>query len=127
MKEFPTTVFALLDDYLWSKLTTDMYFNKVFYLKKSWGVKIFLKIGFLAQFRSFLNSAIKTVAYLMHHPACHHSLKVQTKLTNFREFWPKDHQKLKMTVSTGTKTFKKFKIANYRSDIAKTCSLCVLP
>ena len=88
---------------------------------------MFLKIGFLAQFRSFLNTAIKTVAYLMHPPACHRWLEVQTKLTNFREFWPKDHQKLKMTVSIGTKTFKKFKIANYRSDITKTCSLCVLP
>ena len=54
---------------------------------------MFLRISFFAQFRSFLNTAIKTVAYLMHYIACHHWSKVQTKLTNFREFWSKDHLK----------------------------------
>ena len=50
-----------------SKLTPDIYLNKVFHLRKSWGVKMSLKISFLDQFRSFLNTAIKIVAYLIHH------------------------------------------------------------
>ena len=91
LKYFSDTVFALLEDYLWSKLTTDIYLNKVSHLTKSWGVKMSLKIRFLAKFRSFRNTAIKTVSYLMHHLVCHHWSKVQTKLTNSREFWPKDN------------------------------------
>ena len=39
------------------------------------------KISFLAQFCSFLNTSKKTVAYLMHHLACHQWSKLQTKLT----------------------------------------------
>ena len=50
LKDSSNTMFALLEDYLWSKLTTDIYLNKVFHLTKSWGVKISLKIRFLAQF-----------------------------------------------------------------------------
>ena len=41
------------------------------------------KISFLPQFRPFLNTSIKTVANLMHHLACHHWSKFQTKLTTF--------------------------------------------
>ena len=92
-KDFSNTVFALLEDYLWSKLTTDIYLNKVFHLKKSWVVKMSLKINFLVQCRPFLNIAIKAVAYLMHHLACHRWSKVQTKVTHFMEFWLKDHPK----------------------------------
>ena len=33
----------------------------------------------------------------------------------------------KMTVSAGIKTFENLKLKNYRSDIAKTGSLCVPP
>ena len=33
----------------------------------------------------------------------------------------------KMTVSADTKTFENLKLDNYRSNIAKTCPLCVLP
>ena len=65
------------------KLTTDMCLNKVFHLAKSWGVKMSLKISFFTQFQPFLNTSIKTVAYLMHHLACHHWSKFQTKLTTF--------------------------------------------
>ena len=54
LKDFSNTVFALLEDYLWSKLTTDIYLNKVFHLTKSWRVKMSLKISFLAKFQSFL-------------------------------------------------------------------------
>ena len=35
------------------------------------------------QFRPFLNTSIKTVAYLTHHLACHYWSKFQTKLTTF--------------------------------------------
>ena len=41
------------------------------------------KINFVAQFRPILNATIKAVAYLMHHLACHHWSKFQTKLTTF--------------------------------------------
>ena len=51
LKDFSNTVFALLEGYLRSKLTPDIYLNKVFYLTKSWGVKMSLKTSFLAQFR----------------------------------------------------------------------------
>ena len=91
LKDFSNTVFALLEDYLLLKLTTDIYLNKVFHLTKSWAVKMSLKISFLVKFRLFLNTTIKTVAYLMHHLAFHHWSKVQTKLTNSREFWSKDN------------------------------------
>ena len=93
LKDFLKAVLALMEDNLWPKLTTDKYFKEVFHLTKSWGVKMSLKISFLAQFWSLLNSTIKTVAYLMHHLAYRHWSKVQTKLTNFREFWPKDNPK----------------------------------
>ena len=93
LTNFSNTMFVLLEDSLWSKLTIDVYLNKVFHLTKSWGVKMSVKFSFLATFRSFLNTTIKTVAYLMHHLACHHWSKVQTKLTNFREFWPKGNPK----------------------------------
>ena len=33
----------------------------------------------------------------------------------------------KMTVSTGIKTFEILKLENYRCDVGKTCSPCVLP
>ena len=33
----------------------------------------------------------------------------------------------KMTVSTGIKTFEILKLENYRSDVGKTCTPCVLP
>ena len=39
LKDFSETVFTLLEEYLWSKLTTDIYLNKVFHLAKPWGVK----------------------------------------------------------------------------------------
>ena len=91
LKNFSNTVFALLEDYLWSRLTTDIYLNKVFDLTKSWGVKNEPKNQLFGSFRSFLNTTIKTVAYLMHHLASHHWSKVQTKLTSSREFWPKDN------------------------------------
>ena len=58
-KDFSSIVFALLEDYLWSKLITEIYLDKVFHLTKSWGVKMSLKISFLAQCRSFLKDTIK--------------------------------------------------------------------
>ena len=120
LKDFSNTAFALLEGYLWSKLTPDIYLSKVFHLTKSWGVKTSLKISFLAQFRLFLNTAIKIVVYLMHHLACHHWSKVQTKLNILGSSGQKTTQKHpKMTVSTGTKTFENLKFKNYRSDIAK--------
>ena len=64
----------------------------------------------------------------MHDLACHHWLKVQIKLKILGSSGQKTTQKQpKMTVSTGTKTFENLKLKNYRSDIAKTCSLCVPP
>ena len=93
LKDYSNTMFALLEDYLWSKLTTDIYLNKVFHLTKSRGVKMSLKIRFLAQFWSFLNTAISCGIYDA--SSCfHHWSNVQTKLTTFREFWPIDNLKL---------------------------------
>ena len=77
-------------------LTTDIYLNKVFQLAKSRGITHRLqsisikktsqnesKISFLAQFGTFLNISVKKVADLMHHFACYHWSKFQTKLTTF--------------------------------------------
>ena len=50
LKDFLKAVLALMEDNLWQKLTTDKYFKEVFHLTKSWGVKMSLKISFLAQF-----------------------------------------------------------------------------
>ena len=66
------------------KLARDIYPNKVFHLAKSWGInkktlQMSQKISFLVQFQSFHNTSKKTVAYLMHHFACHH--------------WSKNHPK----------------------------------
>ena len=57
------------------KLTTDIYLNKVFHLAKSWSVihrvqegvnkknhKMSQQISYLATFRPFLNTSIKTIA-----------------------------------------------------------------
>ena len=87
MKDFLNTVFALLEN------LPDIYLDKAFHLAKSWEVKMSLKISFLAQLRSFLNTTIKAVAYLLHHLACHHWSKIQEKLINFREFWLNDNPK----------------------------------
>ena len=65
------------------KVTTDIYHDKVFHLAKSWGIKMSLKINFLAQFQPFLNTSIKAVAYLTYHLACHHWPKFQTKFSRF--------------------------------------------
>ena len=51
-----------------------------------------LKISFLDQFRSFLNTAIKIVAYLIHHLDVITGQKFK-KIENFREFLSKDHPK----------------------------------
>ena len=62
----------------------------------------------------------------MHHLACHHWSKVQTKLKILGSSGQKTTQKQPtMTASTGTKTFENLKLKNCTSDIAKTCSLCV--
>ena len=74
-----TTTNALL-----IKLTTDIYLIKVFHLAKSWGAKISLKISFFAQLQPFHKTSVKTVAYLVHHLACQHWSKFQTKLTTFQ-------------------------------------------
>ena len=80
-----------------TKLTTDIYLNKVFQLPKSWGIthrlhsisinkktpKMSQKTSFLAQFGTFPNTSVKKVAYLMHHFACYRWSKFQTKLTTF--------------------------------------------
>ena len=79
LKYFQNTVFALLEDCLPSKLTQDIFLNKILHLTKSGGVKMSLK-SFFTQFRPFLNTAIKIVEYLTHHLACEHWSKVQTKL-----------------------------------------------
>ena len=76
-----TTIYAIL-----MKLTTDIYLNKVFHLAKSWGVILRVwegvkKLTKWAKKLIFLNTSIKTVAYLMHHLACHQRSKLQTKLT----------------------------------------------
>ena len=106
LKDFQNTVFALLEDYLLSKLTQDKYLNKVFHLKKSGGVKISLKISFWTQFRSFLNTAIKIVEYLIHYLACEHWSKVQTKLKILGSSEAKKLPKSSLRwVSTGTWTF----------------------
>ena len=48
-----------------------------------------LKISFLTQFQSF-NISIKTVAYLMHHLACHHwSNKIDNILESSGQHPPK--------------------------------------
>ena len=53
-------------------------------------------------------------------------VKSSNKIENFRKFWPKDHQNQpKMTISTCTKIFENLNLKSYKSDIAKTCSLCV--
>ena len=71
------------------------YLNKIFYLVKSWGVtqsarghkqktlKMSQKTSFLTQFRTFPYTSRKTVAYMMHHLACHHWPNFHTKLTTF--------------------------------------------
>ena len=88
------------------------------------------KISFLTQFQPFLNTLIKTVAYLKHHLACHHwSNKFKNhplplppppppKKTNTNKHTQK---KLKMIVSAG----RKFKIENYMSDIYKNCQVSI--
>ena len=66
-----------------------MYLNKIFHLTKSWSVihmvlvgvnqtnlKMNQKINFLTQFQPFLNTSIKTVAYLINHLARHHRSKI---------------------------------------------------
>ena len=74
------TTYAIL-----MKLPIDIYLNKTFHLAKSWEVtprvqedvnkktlKMSHKISFMAQFRPFLNTSIKAVAYLVHHLTCHY-------------------------------------------------------
>ena len=80
LTDFQNTVLALLENCLPSKLIQDIYLHKILHLTKSGGVKMSLKISFLTQFRSFLNTAIKIVEYLIHHLACEHWSKVQKKL-----------------------------------------------
>ena len=64
----------------------------------------------------------------MHHIACHHFSKFQRKLTTFWRALAKSPPKQpKMTVSTCTKTFENLKLEYYRSDINKTCLVCVPP
>ena len=54
------------EGFFWSKLIAKIYLNKVFHLTKSWGVKMSLKISFLAQFRSFLKDTIKAyIGYVL--------------------------------------------------------------
>ena len=90
--------------------------------------KMSLKISFLTQFWSFLNTTIKTVAYMMHHLACHTGQQFKQNWQILGRFGQKTTQKQpEMTVSTGTKTFENLKLKNYRSNIAKTCLLCVPP
>ena len=59
----------------------------------------------------------------MHHLVYHHWSKFQTKLTGFWGFLVKKplEMSLKMTVSSGAKTFKNLKPENYRPNIIKTC------
>ena len=110
------------------KLITDIYLNIFFHLPKSWGIRMNLKISFLAQFRPFRNTSIKTLAYLMHHLTCSHWSKFQTKLTTSYKVLAKRPPKSSLKwVSTATKTFENLKLESYRSDIAKTCSLCLQP
>ena len=62
----------------------------------------------------------------MHYLACNHWSKVQIKLKNLGSSGQKTTQNQpNMTVSTSTKTSGNLKLKNYRSDIAKTCSLCL--
>ena len=56
-------------------------------------------------------------------------VKISNKIDNFLGSpGQKNTQKQpKMTVSAGTKAFENSKLKNHRSDIAKTCPLCVPP
>ena len=106
LTDFQNTVLALLENCLPSKLIQDIYLHKVLHLTKSGGVKMSLKISFLTQFRSFLNTTIKIVEYLTHHLACEHWSKVQTKLKILGSSEAKKLPKSSIRwVSTGTWTF----------------------
>ena len=106
LTDFQNTVLALLENCLPSKLIQDIYLHKVLHLTKSGGVKMSLKISFLTQFRSFLNTAIKIVEYLTHHLACEHWSKVQTKLKILGSSEAKKSPKSSLRwVSKGTWTF----------------------
>ena len=65
----------------------------------------------------------------MHHLACHHWSKFQTKLATFGGILAKknNQNQPKMTVPVGTKTFENLKLENYRSYITKTCTVSVPP
>ena len=106
LTDFQNTVLALLENCLPSKLIQDIYLHKILHLTKSRGVKMSLKISFLTQFWSFLNTAIKIVEYLIHHLACEHWSKVQTKLKILGSSEAKKSPKSSLRwVSTGTWTF----------------------
>ena len=49
-----------------------------------------------------------------------------SEIVHFGEFWPKNTTKQpKMAVSAGTKAFENLKLENYRSEINKTCLVCL--
>ena len=79
----------------------------------------------MIQLQPFLNTLIKTIAYLMHHLACHYG---QTKLTTFWGVLAKKkntQKQLKMIASLGRKAFENLKLENYICDINKNFQVCI--
>ena len=83
-----------------------------------------LKISFLTQLQPFLNTSIKTVAYLINHLVCHHW---SNKIDNiFGSSGQKTTQKqLKIIVSVRSKAFENSILENYISNINKNCQVCI--
>ena len=108
------------------KPATELYLNKIFQFAQSWGKSHRVQESFSTQFQPFLNTSINTIAYLMHHLACHHwSNKTGNILGSSGQ---KITQKqLKMIVSPGRKVFENLKLQNYISDINKYCQVCIPP
>ena len=65
------------------KLTIDIYVLIKSLIGKILGHKNEPKNQLFGPILTIFNTSIKTVAYLMHHLACHHWSKFQTKLTTF--------------------------------------------